>query len=119
MDLIKGSKFIPGFSQMYKVTEQGDVISVPRISVHGKRIPLRILRKQVDKKGYYYVNLFYENRDYTRRIHILVGTLFIPNPDGHTIVGFKDGNKLNLRSDNLEWVSHKRYMVLRGRGYVI
>ena len=39
----------------------------------------------------------------TRRVHILVATTLIPNPDNKPQVNHKDGNKLNPHKDNLEW----------------
>lgn len=39
--------------------------------------------------------------------HRVIATVFIPNPENKPEVNHIDGNKLNNRADNLEWVSKK------------
>lgn len=38
-------------------------------------------------------------------VHRLVAKLFIPNPNGLREINHKDGNKLNNKVSNLEWVT--------------
>lgn len=47
--------------------------------------------------------------DYKRKryyIHRLLAELFIPNPDGHRIVCFLDGDPTNYQLSNLAWRQH-------------
>lgn len=53
-------------------------------------------------KGRYMVRLY--KRTTTHSVHRLVANAFIPNPDNHFYVRFKDGNMLNCHWSNLEWV---------------
>jgi len=41
------------------------------------------------------------------KAHQLVAKVFLPNINNKLIVNHKDGNKLNSKLDNLEWITHK------------
>ena len=45
-----------------------------------------------------------------RYVHVLVALAHIPNPEGKPFVNHKDGKKINMRADNLEWVTHRENM---------
>jgi hypothetical protein len=42
-----------------------------------------------------------------RAVHVLVARAFVPNPNGHKSVAFKDGDVLNVKAENLEWVPRR------------
>lgn len=89
-------KEIEGYNNDYFITEDGDVISVKR----GKKI---LLKKRVNSRGYYYVNLCKNGKYKSICIHRLVGIYFVENNNGFNVLNHIDGNKLNNRYDNLEW----------------
>lgn len=75
------------------------------VSNYGRVISLKLTKPRIMKpfncNGYLYVSI--DGHD--RRIHRLVATAFIPNPEGKKIVHHKDGNKQNNKVSNLEWAT--------------
>ena len=62
----------------------------------------KILKLQIDKKGYEVVKI--ERKTY--KIHRLVALAFIENPNNLPQVNHIDGNKTNNNIQNLEWVTN-------------
>lgn len=60
-----------------------------------------------DNDGYLVTDLYKNGRRSTERVHRLVATEFVPNPDNKPEVNHKDGNKYNNLATNLEWVTKK------------
>ncbi len=67
----------------------------------------RILKPEITNKGYCKINLSINGVRKKFYIHRLVAMMFIENnnPDIKNNVNHKDGNKLNNRAENLEWVT--------------
>lgn len=77
----------------------------------------KILSSMKDRRGYYYVNLYNENREMKSvKVHRLVATAFIENPNNFLQVNHKDEDKANNKVSNLEWCSAK-YNVNYGTGH--
>lgn len=67
----------------------------------------RFLTYAKDKDGYLYVS-FPENGKVKKvRLHRLVATTFIPNPENKATVDHINGNKEDNRVSNLQWLSYK------------
>lgn len=66
------------------------------------------LKWKKDSKGYASVTLSHKGVTYDKRVHVLVATYFIknPNPEKFTIVNHLDGNKMNPTYTNLEWTDY-------------
>lgn len=87
---------IKDYEGKYFITREGDVVNAKG----------NILAVVVNKKtGYKAVSLWKDNKGLTYTVHRLVATTYIPNPDNLPQVNHIDGNKLNNRVDNLEWVT--------------
>ena len=67
----------------------------------------KIKKLQDNKKGYLIVNIYFKGKQYSPKVHRLVAKAFIPNPKNKPEVNHKDGNKLNNKVSNLEWVTRK------------
>lgn len=86
-----------GFETSYEVNENGEV----RNGKTGY-----VLKLQPTKDEYYSVSLRVNNRPRMCRVHRLVAMAFIPNPENKPIVNHKDGNRINNKVENLEWVTY-------------
>lgn len=101
---------VVGFDGQYEVSDCGRVRSVDRI-VNGKNggKQLRkgkILAQSKHKNGYAKVSLCVDGVATYHRVHRLVASAFIDNPNNLPCVNHKDENRENNSVDNLEWCTH-------------
>ena len=103
-------KDVVGYEGLYKISEKGDVLSLPRLvnaNKKGQRMTeKRILKQQLNHKGYPLVSLSHINDGKNNKmfsVHRLVAKAFIPNPNNLPQVNHIDGNKQNNHYTNLEW----------------
>ena len=91
---------IVGFEGIYKISNFGDIKSLPRKRVKGK-----ILNPAKNNRGYLRVGLCKDGRVRYESVHRLVAETFISTPQNLPAVNHIDGNKLNNNVENLEWVT--------------
>jgi hypothetical protein len=91
----------------YEVSSFGRVRSTNRLS--GKRRGLikgKELVQTPNRGGYPEVRLFKDSKSTAKVVHRLVANAFIPNDYSKSQVNHKDGNKLNNKASNLEWMNN-------------
>lgn len=96
INMIKKRIYIDDEPTNYIAYENGDIFSE-----HSKLF----LKPFKNHSGYYLVDLRHNRKSYTRQVHRIIATLFIPNPGGLETVNHKNGNKQDNSVDNLEWMS--------------
>lgn len=89
----------------YFISDEGEVLSI-------KRRKKNILKKRINLRGYYYVNLCKNGKYKSVSVHRLVGKYFVDNPNlkDFTVLNHIDGNKLNNNFKNLEWCTQSYNM---------
>jgi hypothetical protein len=65
-----------------------------------------LITPRLDKDGYPEARLMIRNSEWVMRIHRIMGTTFIPNPENKPQINHIDGIKTNNNLSNLEWVTH-------------
>lgn len=102
-------KDVAGFEGLYRVSEEGDVFSVPRrtprLTGKGSReIPGRGLKPVVKTNGYLQVNLYdQESKVHQKAVHRIVAEAHLPNPDNLPWVLHWNDIKNDNRVSNLRW----------------
>ena len=95
---------------MYGVSSMGRVMSLNRTIRHtdGKvtTIKKRILKQNLNYKGYLVVFLSRSSKKKTVSVHRIIALAFLTTVEGKPQINHIDGNKKNNRVENLEWCNN-------------
>ncbi len=100
---------IKGFEDYYEISPLGHIRSKQRTIVDslGRTVTKYPgdMSCYTKRDGHIAVTLSMHGNKYIKYVHRLVAECYVTNPDPqtHIFVRFKDGNKENIRWDNLEW----------------
>lgn len=103
-------KSINECGEFYEVSSFGNIRALDRwCNTKGgvKQLRFGHPMKQKITCGYYYCALSYGKKMRNLRVHRIVAVAFVPNPENKPYVNHKNGNKLDNRTENLEWVTAK------------
>ena len=92
---------VKGYEGLYQVSNLG---KVKNLSTN------KLAQPSLNDKGYLKVSMSKNNKWKTEKVHRLVAETFLRNNDPKAEINHKNGNKLDNRVDNLEWVSHRDNM---------
>lgn len=114
-------KPVAGYEGLYEVSNNGMVKSVRRTNYSGRSYGKRLigghlLHQITDKDGYKSVSLSKNGVRKPFRVHRLVATAFLDNPERLPIINHKNENKADNRALNWEWCSIA-YNNHYGKGY--
>ncbi|MBV5348875.1 NUMOD4 motif-containing HNH endonuclease [bacterium] len=101
-------KDVVGYEGIYMVSNIGRVKSLMKVYYTGTNGRSRIFQnemvlKQYTHFGYNLLRLCRDGKTKLFRVHILVATAFIENPENLPIINHKDGVRNNNLVENLEW----------------
>lgn len=108
-------KAVYGYETIYEISNFGRVKRLayeienpsPKASGSILKFEEHLLKPRKITHGYFSVALYKQGKRKDYKLHRLVATHFIPNPDNLPEVNHKDEDKSNNCVDNLEWCTHK------------
>ena len=114
---VKLDKYLISSNGVIKTDDYYAVNVVGKYGKIGKRlIKGHVLNTGTNSSGYEILQLKINGKRSTFLVHRLVAEAFIPNPNNYDHVHHRDGNKLNNRVDNLEWVDSFTHLSKHSKG---
>lgn len=92
-------KDVKGYEGIYKVSEDATIYS---------EYSKRVLKTNKASSGYETVSLCKDGKCLTKTVHRIVAEAYLPHESSqYLVVNHINGNKLDNRLENLEWITHK------------
>lgn len=112
--MVKGNVFydIEGYPT-YRINKNGEVFSLTYTDYS------ILLKQRIDRAGYLTVRMSNEGMTHTNYVHRLIAQTFIPAQGGKNEVNHLNGNKLDIRPENLEWSTHSENILHAYRNNLI
>ena len=95
---------IPGYEGLYQASSMGEIRSLPRNTTGG-----RIMKPQINNSGYARVSITMGKSKYLYVHHLMALAFIGSRPEGHD-VNHINGDKLDNRAINLEYVTRTENM---------
>jgi len=113
--IIEEWRDIKGYEGLYKISNLGNVKSMPRVCVRNNGRTYTnskeyILCQNLKHGWYYQVKLSNAGRYKTKLVHRLIAEAFIPNPFNKPDINHINCIKNDNRIENLEWCTHTENM---------
>ena len=90
-------KDIQGFEGLYKISSQSVILNM---------LSHKVLKQTINHEGYCRVALRKNGTNSSHRVHRLVASAFLPNPQNLPLVNHKNEIKHDNMVNNLEWCTH-------------
>lgn len=97
----------PTHNPNYLVSNIGRIKSLSRKSFNDRSTIKEKILKLANIQGYHVTTLFENGIRRMWKVHRLVATAFIPNPDNKSQINHKNAIRDDNRVENLEWVTHQ------------
>lgn len=106
---------VNGYESCYLVSNLGRIKTIGRYIKRRWETPIfypeKFLVPRIDRYGYVKVSLYQNGLIKHTTLHRIVAEAFIKNPLNKKEVNHIDGNKLNNRAVNLEWVTNRENII--------
>ena len=103
-------KDIKGYEGIYQVSNMGRIKSLNRCDSNNHLLYGKLLKPEKTIYGYHQITLCKNGKTQKYKIHRLVCTHFLPNPENKPYIDHINCNRTDNRVENLRWVTHKENM---------